>query len=289
MKKDLLDNIKYMFSEFSKGQRAIGKYIIENYDKAAFMNAATLGKETGVSESTVVRFASALGFEGYPELQFALQELVRIRLTPVQRMEVSNGRIGSGDVLENVLTSDILKIRQTLESVSRNDFDSAVEALLKAKKIYVMGIRSSASLASFLSYNLRFVFDNVTLVQSTSGSEIFERIMRVSESDVVVALSFPRYSKRIINAVEYAKSQKAYVIALTDSEHSPIANYANSKLYAKSDMASFVDSLVAPLSIINALIVAVSRKKQLELEDVFSRLEKIWDEYDVYDKDKDCK
>ncbi len=289
MKKDLLDGLKEMFPKFSKCQRALASYLIENYDKAAFMTAAKLAKATGVSESTVVRFASALGFEGYPELQAALQELIRNRLTPVQRMEVSNGRIGNGDILENVLNADILKIRQTLESVSRHDFDSAVEALLRAKKIYIIGIRSSSSLSSFISYNLGFIFDNISPVQTTSGSEIFEHILRVSEDDTVVALSFPRYSKRIIKAVEYAKSQKAHIIALTDSDRSPIAQYADSKLYAKSDMASFVDSLVAPLSIINALIVAVSRRKQIELENVFSRLEKIWDEYDVYDKDKEGK
>ncbi len=285
MKNDLLDKIKELIPEFSKGQRSIGNYLIANYDKAAFMTASRLGEVTGVSESTVVRFASALGFEGYPELQTALQELIRMKLTPLQRMEVTNDRIGNGDVLESVLNSDISKIRATLESVSRQDFDRAVDALMNARKIYIIGMRSSASLANFLAFNFRFMFENVTLVQTTSGSEVFEQLLRVSSDDAVIALSFPRYSKRIINAVEYASSQNAHVIAITDSDRSPIAPYADSKLYAKSDMASFVDSLVAPLSIIDALIVAISRRKQAELENVFLRLEHIWDEYDVYDKD----
>ena len=285
MKNDLLEKIKASMSSFSKGQRAIGNYIISSYDKAAFMTASKLGEVTGVSESTVVRFATALGYEGYPELQVALQELIRIRLTSVQRMEVTDDRIGEGDVLESVLSSDMTKIRATLDGISRHDFSVASDAIVKARRIYIIGMRSSASLASFLAFNFRFMFDNVTLVQTTSGSEIFEQLLRVSPEDVVIAISFPRYSKRIISAVEFAKMQGAHIVALTDSSFSPIASYADSALYAKSDMASFVDSLVAPLSIINALLVDISRKKKGELQSVFARLESIWDEYDVYDKD----
>ena len=286
MKNDLLDRIKAALPEFSKGQRAIGNYILTNYDKAAFLTASRLGEVTGVSESTVVRFATALGYEGYPELQIALQELIRIRLTSVQRMEVTNDRIGEGDVLESVLNSDMAKIRTTLDTISRKDFARASDAIVNAKRIYIIGMRSSASLASFIAFNFRFMFDNVTLVQTTSGSEIFEQLLRVTKDDVVIAISFPRYSKRIISAVEFAHMQGAHVVALTDSSLSPIALHADSALYAKSDMASFVDSLVAPLSIINALIVDIARKKKTELQNVFSRLETIWDEYDVYDKDK---
>ena len=286
MKNDLLDRIKASLPDFSKGQRAIGNYILTNYDKAAFLTASRLGEVTGVSESTVVRFATALGYEGYPELQVALQELIRIRLTSVQRMEVTNDRIGEGDVLESVLTSDISKIRSTLDTISREDFARASEAIVNAKRIYIIGMRSSASLASFIAFNFRFMFDNVTLVQTTSGSEIFEQLLRVTSDDVVIAISFPRYSKRIISAVEFAHMQGAHIVTLTDSALSPIASHADSALYAKSDMASFVDSLVAPLSIINALIVDIARKKQVELQNVFARLETIWDEYDVYDKDK---
>ncbi len=284
MKNDLLQKIQSAMPEFSKGQRAIAAYVTENCEKAAFLTASRLGEAVGVSESTVVRFAVSLGFEGYPEFQAALQELIRIRLTSVQRMEVSNDRLGSGDVLGNVLQSDIARIRSTLESVSRSDFSRAVEALLNARKIYIIGMRSSASLASFLAFNFRFMFEHVALVQTTSGSELFEQILRVSKEDAVIAISFPRYSKRIISAVEYAHAQGAQVIALTDSDQSPIAAAADSRLYAKSDMVSFVDSLVAPLSIIDALIVAVARKKQTELQKVFGDLETIWDEYDVYDK-----
>lgn len=286
MKNDLLDQIKSLMPKFSKGQRAISNFIINNYDKAAFMTASKLGEVTGVSESTVVRFASALGFEGYPELQNALQEMIRMRLTSIQRMEVTNDRIGEGDILENVLNSDMTKIKATLDTISRIDFDRAAESIMNAEKIYIIGMRSSASLASFLAFNFRFMFDNVCLVQTTSGSEVFEQLLRVSNRDAVIAMSFPRYSKRIINAVEFAHSQGAKVIALTDSSLSPIAAHADYGLFAKSDMASFVDSLVAPLSIINALIVAIARKKRYELEEVFNRLEQIWDEYDVYEKDK---
>lgn len=286
MKNDLLDRIKAALPEFSKGQKAIGNYILTSYDKAAFLTASRLGEVTGVSESTVVRFATALGYDGYPELQVALQELIRIRLTSAQRMEVTNDRIGEGDVLESVLNSDMAKIRSTLDTISREDFARASEAIVKAKRIYIIGMRSSASLASFIAFNFRFVFDNVTLVQTTSGSEIFEQLLRVTKDDVVIAISFPRYSKRIISAVEFAHMQGAHIVALTDSSLSPIAARADSALYAKSDMASFVDSLVAPLSIINALIVDIARKKNTELQNVFARLETIWDEYDVYDKDK---
>ena len=286
MKNDLLDRIKAALPEFSKGQKAIGNYILTNYDKAAFLTASRLGEVTGVSESTVVRFAAALGYEGYPELQVALQELIRIRLTSVQRMEVTNDRIGEGDVLESVLSSDMAKIRTTLDTISREGFARASDAIVKAKRIYIIGMRSSASLASFIAFNFRFMFDNVTLVQTTSGSEIFEQLLRVSKDDVVIAISFPRYSKRIISAVEFAHMQGAHIVALTDSSLSPIAAHADSALFAKSDMASFVDSLVAPLSIINALIVDIARKKKVELQNVFARLETIWDEYDVYDKDK---
>ena len=284
MNNDLINRIKKHAPRFSKGQRAIANFLITNYEKAAFMTASKLGEVAGVSESTVVRFAVAIGFEGYPELQAALQELIRMRLTPVQRMEVTNDRIGNGDVLESVLNSDISKIRSTLETVSHADFDSAVEALMHARKIYIIGMRSSAILASFLAFNFRFMFEHVSLVQTTSGSEVFEQLLRVSEDDAVIAISFPRYSKRIINAVEFASSQHAKIIAITGSEASPIAPYAGSRLFAKSDMASFGDSLVAPLSIVDALIVAISRRKQRELERVFTRLENIWDEYEVYDK-----
>ena len=284
MNNNILKEIETRMSSFSKGQKLIANYILEHYDKAAYMTAAKLGSLVNVSESTVVRFAIELGFDGYPEFQQALQEIVRTRLTSFQRMEVTNDRIGDGEILSKVLLADAEKIKHTLDAINREDFDSAVEKIVKAKKIYIMGVRSSASLAGFLNYNLRMIFDNVKFVETTSGSEMFEEIMGMTSEDVMIAISFPRYSKRIINAVDYAKHVGADVIAITDSNMAPIAHQANCLLIAQSDMASFVDSLVAPLSIINAIIVAISRKKKDELAIRLRRLEEIWDEYDVYDK-----
>lgn len=285
MKQDLLKEIQSRMPSMSKGQRAIGQYITHNYDKAAFMTAAKLGAYVGVSESTVVRFAIALGYEGYPELQDSLRELIRNKLTAVQRIEITNDRLGDGDVLRQVLSLDIDKIKHTMESVSKEAFDRAVDQIVGAKRVYIIGMRSSSILANLLYYYLRMIFDNVTLVQTTSGSEIFEQLLRIDKDDVVFAVSFPRYSRRIVNAVDYAHSQGAKIVALTDSALSPIAVHADSILLAQSDMASFVDSLVAPMSLINALIVAIARKKQSEIADTFARLESIWDEYEVYDKE----
>lgn len=284
MKQDLLSLMENKMSGFSKGQRHITEYIIGNYEKAAYMTAARLGALSGVSESTVVRFAIELGFDGYPEMQKALQELVRTKLTSVQRMEVTNTLIGDSDILDKVLAADTEKIRQTLEEIDRPAFYTAIDRIVEAKNIYIIGVRSSSSLAGFLNYNFRMIFDNVRFIQTTSGSEMFEQIMRIGEGDVLIAISFPRYSKRIINAVEFAQAHGADVVALTDSIQSPIAAYADQLLTACSDMASFVDSLVAPLSIINAMIVALAKKKRDELTVRLHELESIWDEYDVYDK-----
>ena len=284
MKSNLLKNIELRFSEFSKGQKNIASYLLEHYEKAAYMTAAKLGALVGVSESTVVRFAIELGFEGYPELQRALQELVRTRLTSFERIEVSDALMGDKDILGQVLLSDVEKLRKTLESVDREAFDQAIDRIISAKRIYILGVRSSASLAGFLHYQLQMVFDNLTLVQTTSGNEMLEQIMRIGEGDVMIAISFPRYSNRIIKAVDFANSKGANVIALTDSKESPIAQNASQLLTASSDMASFVDSLVAPLSIINAIIAAVARKKKEELTIRLRTLEQIWDEYDVYEK-----
>ena len=284
MQTNLLTAIENQFDGFSKGQKAIAGYILEHYEKAAYMTAAKLGALVNVSESTVVRFANELGFDGYPALQTALRELVRTNLTSFQRVEVSDSIIGDREVLDQILMSDAEKIRHTLDSIDRDAFNAAVDSIVGARRVYIIGVRSSAMLAGFLHYNLQMAFDNLTLVQTTSGNEMFEQIMRVGEGDVMIAISFPRYSKRIINAVEYARAQNADVVALTDSKASPIAAFANQLLIAQSDMASFVDSLVAPLSIINAMIVAVSRKKQNELTERLRVLEEVWDQYDVYDK-----
>ena len=271
-------------SSFSKGQKLIASYILAHYDKAAYLTASKLGSIVGVSESTVVRFAIELGYDGYPDFQDSLRKLIRNRLTSFQRIEVTNNLIGDGDVLEKVLTADMDKIRRTMEEIDRKMFAEAVDKIVGAKTIYILGVRSSSALAGFLNYNFRMIFNDVKFVQTTSRSELFEQIMSIGENDVMIAISFPRYSKSIINAVEYARSKNANVVALTDSQVSPIAAYANQLLLAHSDMASFVDSLVAPLSIINAIIVAVSRKKQDELTERLRTLEEVWDRYDVYDK-----
>ena len=284
MKRNLIAMIEEGMHTFSKGQKRIANYILEHYDKAAYMTASKLGALVGVSESTVVRFAIELGFEGYPEMQKSLQELIRMKLTSVQRVEVTNSLIGEGDVLEKILMSDAEKIRRTLEEVDREAFEAAVDKIVAADKIYIIGVRSSSSLAGFLNFNFRMIFDNVKFVQTTSGSEMFEQIMSIGPNDVLIAISFPRYSKRIVNAVEYAHNAGADVISLTDSHQSPIAGVADQLLLARSDLVSFVDSLVAPLSIINAIIVAVSRKKMDDIRIRFEKLEKIWDEYEVYDK-----
>ena len=282
MKRDILHMIEENMDGFSKGQRQIARFLLAHYDKAAYMTAAKLGSEVSVSESTVVRFVMELGYVGYPEFQKALQELIRTKLTSFQRMEVTNHLIGKGDVLEKVLMSDVDKIKRTLDGISRQAFAGAVDAIVQAKNIYIIGVRSSYTLASFLNYNLRMIFDNVRLIETTSGGELFEQILSIGDGDVMIAISFPRYSKRVINAVAYARRAGAQVVSLTDSYESPIATDVDSVLVAQSDMASFVDSLVPPMSILNALVVAVSRAREDEVSERLHKLEVMWDEYDVY-------
>ena len=285
---DLLKTIENAMPTLSKGQRAIAGYIREHFDKAAYMTAARLGQEVGISESTVVRVAHNLGYDGYPELRRVMQETVRMRLTTLQRMEITNSRMGNSHVLDAVLSSDAEKIKYTLEHIDREAFERAVTALLEARTIYIVGMRSSAALADFLSYYLGYMFQNVHLIRTTSGSEIFEQMMRMEKEDVLLAVSFPRYSTRLINAVEYARQTGARVISVTDGDHSPIAQDVYAVLTARSDMASFIDSLVAPLSIINALLAAVAQKKQAELSATLAKLESVWDTFHVYNKDSEA-
>jgi len=284
LNKDLINLISGMMAGFSKGQKMIADYIINHYDKAAFMTASKLGNTVGVSESTVVRFASEVGYEGYPQLQRALQELIRNRLTAVQRMEVTNDQIGGGDVLAKVLGSDIENIRRTLEESSSDNFNNAVDALCAARTIYILGIRSSSALSRFLYFYFNHIFDDVRIINTNSSSEMFEQILRICKEDVFIGITFPRYSQRTFNGAKFAMDNGAKVIAITDSPQSPIAEISDTVLLARSDMASFVDSLVAPLSLINALIVAVGLRKKNEISATFSRLEQIWDEYNVYEK-----
>ena len=283
MSTDILSVLQSNVSTFSKGQRLIAKYILEYYDKAAFMTANKLGKTVGVSESTVVRFAVELGYDGYPKMQKALQEMVLNRLTSVQRIEVANDRIGDQDVVSLVLQSDIDKLRQTGETVSREDFSASVNAILGAKRVFIMGVRSAAPLANFLGNYLNYMFNNVHII-TTSGTEMFEKIVGVTSSDVVIAISFPRYSSSTVKGAQYCRSTGATVIGLTDTRLSPLGQNADHVLVAKSDMVSLVDSLVAPLSVINAMIVAIASKRERELTSTFNALERIWDQYNVYEK-----
>ena len=284
---DILKTIEAAAPSLSKGQKLIASFIQKHYDKAAYMTASRLGDEVGVSESTVVRFATELGYEGYPALQHAIQETVRMRLTSLQRIEVANHRLSGTNILDAVLTSDADKIKYTLENIDRAAFDRALDALLTARAVYIIGMRSSSPLAEFLNYYLSYMLDNVRLIRTTSGSEIFEQLMRIGEGDVMLAVSFPRYSTRIVNAVEYAHQTGACIISLTDSPHSPIAQNADAVLCARSDMASFIDSLVAPLSIINALLAALAQKKQSELSATLTRLEHVWETFHVYGQSTD--
>ncbi len=284
MKQNFLQLIQEKQATFSKGQRALAAYIKEHYDRAAYMTASRLGAVVKVSESTVVRFAIALGFEGYPEMQRALQELARTNLTAAQRMGVADTLMDRKTVLDKVLLGDAEKIRRTLEGLDRAAFEAAVEKIATARHIYIIGSRSSGTLAGFLHFNFRMMFDNVSNVEVSSGNEMFEHILGIGERDVLIAISFPRYSNRTVRAVQFARNNGADVVALTDSDQSPLAPFADQLLTAQSDMASFVDSLVAPLSILNAMIAAVSMHRHDEVAARLRRLEEIWDEYDVYSK-----
>ena len=281
---DISERILKEFHSFSKGQKRIANAILNSYDKVAYMTAAKLGRTLEVSESTVVRFAGVLGYDGYSSMQKAIQELVRTKSTPNQRIEITKQRIGRRDVIENVMDSDIRKIRYSLENLDRETFNNAVSSILSAKTIYVTGARSAEPISKILHYNLSLIFDNVKFVTSNSIAEIFEQILSISEDDVLIAFSFPRYSSKMINAVKFAKSNGATVISFTDSAASPLAEHSTYLLPAQSDMASFMDSLVAPICIINAIIVEITRRREREITKRFEKLEKIWDEYEVYTK-----
>ena len=284
MKDDILTILEEKDPTFSKGQRRIASYITETYDKAAFMTASRLGGMVGVSESTVVRFAVELGYDGYPEMQKAMQEMVMNRLTSVQRIEVANDRIGNQDVLTKVLQADAEKLRQTSEMVSREDFKCAVEAILKARRIYVMGVRSAAPLANFAGYYLNYMFEDVRVLTVSGAGEMFENLVNISPEDVVIAFSFPRYSSATLKAAQYCRGVGATVIGITNSQLSPLAQNSDYTLIAKSDMVSLVDSLVAPLSVVNALLVALASAREKEVQLTLGTLEHVWEEYNIYEK-----
>lgn len=284
MASDILDRIQENGERFSKGQKRLAAYMIENFDKTAFMTAGKLGKAVGVSESTVVRFAAGLGYEGYPEMQKELQEVLRSRLTSIQRMEAVNDRLDGQEVVSMVLRADIETLRQTDAALDRESFGRAVERILTARSVYLIGVRSSAALASFLNFYLRNILDDVHLVEPTAVSEMFEQLLHIGPEDVVVGISFPRYSSRTVKTMRFCRSAGAGIIAVTDSLQAPAARQADHVLLAKSDMVSIVDSLVAPLSVINALIVAVGRAKGTDLPRIYGELERIWEEYEVYER-----
>ena len=284
MSSDILTILQSQSHTFSKGQRLIAKYITESYDKAAFMTASKLGKKVGVSESTVVRFAVELGYDGYPSMQKAIQEMVLNRLTSVQRIEVANDRLEGQDVVSTVLRSDAEKLRQTEELLDRQEFAKAVQAILDTDRVYILGVRSAAPLANFLGYYLNYMSTNIHVVTTSGEGEMFEKIVAIKPEDVGIAISFPRYSSAPVKAAQYCRANGATVIGLTDSRLSPLGQSADFVLEAKSDMVSLVDSLVAPMSIINALVVAIAARREERLSKIFTSLEKIWDEYHVYEK-----
>lgn len=283
---ELINRINERYGDMSKGQKMIAAYITDYYDKAVFLTAAKLGEAVGVSESTVVRFAMYLGYRGYPQFQQALAELVRGKLDAVQQMENIYGRISQSEILTTVLKSDAKRIQDTLETIDEHAFDTAVEAILHARHIYVIGIRSCAPMAEFLAFYLNMMFDNVRLVHTNSSSELFEQMLYIGREDVIIGISFPRYSMRVLKAMEFANNRNARVITLTDSVHSPMNLYSSCNLVAHSDMSSIVASLAAPLSVINALIMALCMKRQEKVVKNLEMVEQLWEEYQVYGSDE---
>lgn len=285
MVSNLLVRIDMNRNTFSKGQRRIANFIEEHYDEAAFMTAAKLGEIVGVSESTVVRFATEIGYDGYPYLQKAMQEMIRDKLTSIGRIEVTTGRIGDKDVLDSVLNQDIDKIKRTIEEISREDFDNAVDAIINAEHIYIFGVKSASYIASFFGYYLDLMFGNVIMLNTTSKTTNYEKLFRITDKDVMIGISFPRYSTMAVDAMNFAHERGAHVVAVTDSMVSPLVSTADSILIARSDIASIVDSLVAPLSLINALIVAMVIKRKDVVKETFAKLEQVWLEQNIYATD----
>lgn len=282
MVSNLLVRIDMARATLSKGQRRIANFIEEHYDEAAFMTASKLGDIVGVSESTVVRFATEIGYDGYPYLQKAMQEMIRDKLTSIQRIEVTTGRIGDKDVIDSVLNQDIDKIKRTIEEISREDFDRAVDAIINAEHIYIFGVKSASYIASFFGYYLDLMFGNVTMLNTTSKTTNYEKLFRITDKDVMIGISFPRYSTMAVDSMNFAKERGAHVVAVTDSMVSPLVSAADSILLARSDIASIVDSLVAPLSLINALIVAMVIKRKDDIKKTFANLEQVWSEQSIY-------
>jgi DNA-binding MurR/RpiR family transcriptional regulator len=278
---DLMRVIQSKYAKLSKGQKLIAEFILKQYDKAAFMTASKLGASVGVSESTVVRFANELGYEGYPELQKSLQDIVKVKLTTVQRLEMTNNLVNTENTLKGVLKADMENIRATLEKINEQTFEQIIDAIFKARNIYIIGLRSSNTLANFLAFYLNLFLDNVRSIHQ-GYSDIFEQMIKLNEEDLVIGIGFPRYSQKTIEALDFAKSRGAKVSVITDSLLSPLAARADYSLIAQSNMASFVDSLVAPLSVINAVIVSVGMRKKDQVGEIFNTLEEIWKKHDIF-------
>lgn len=287
MSRSVLQTIREEMDTFSKGQKRVARFILDNYDRAAFMTAARLGETASVSESTVVRFAAQLGYEGYPEMQKALQELIRGRLTSIQRIQASSDQMAGPDIVGRVMQRDMNSIHNVIERLDRDEFDRVVNKLLTARHIYILGVRSSSFLAGYLNFYLHLIFENVTLVQSSAAGEIYEQLVHIGEGDVLVSISFPRYSKMAIHAVEFAKKRGAEVVAITDSPVSPMYRMATASLLVAGDMISFVDSMAAPLSLLNALILAIGQQRREELSATLADMEQVWSKYSIFGEEND--
>ena len=281
--KYLISHIQSQYTRFSKGQKLIAQYILKNYDKVAFMTACKLGEAVGVSESTVVRFANALGYSGYPKLQDALQEVIKNKLTTVQRVDMVKEFNDDSAILKKIVKSDMDNIKDTLEEIDEKAFEEAANRILKAKRIYIVGMRSSFTIAQYLGFYLGIILDSVHVIRTDMG-DAFEQVVKINEDDVLIAISFPRYSKKSYQIVSYAKEKGAHIVSLTDSPFAPVASFTDNLLLVKSNMVSFVDSLVPALSIANALIVSVGMKEKEDIKKHFDDLEAIWEKYSVYDK-----
>ncbi len=288
MKKEdnLTSRINRHIDTMSKGQKKLAGFILANYDRAVFMTAAKMGKTVGVSESTVVRFATLLEYKGYPEFQKAMESLVQEKLNSIERIEVASGKMSRQEVLETVLKADAERIKLTLDNIDRKAFETAVDWLLDARRIYVVGVRSCTALADFLGFYLNIIFDNVKVISTNNFSEMFEQMIKINKKDCIIGISFPRYSMRTLKAMEFANDRNARVIAITDSKNSPLGLYSSCNLLARSDMASIVDSLVAPLSVINALIVSLCIKRQDEVIENLEMLEGVWNQYQTFMPDE---
>ena len=287
MTNNVLHAIRSGMDSFSKGQKRVADYILKNYDKAAFMTASRLGKVAQVSESTVVRFAAEVGYDGYPSMQKALQELIRGRLTSVQRIRASREQTRGTDVVGAVMQRDMDSIHAALEQVDRQEFQRVVDLLLKAERIYILGVRSSSFLAGYLNFYLHLIFKNVVLVQNSAAGEIYEQMVHIGPGDVLIGISFPRYSIMAVNAVNFAHDRGADVVAITDSTVSPLYAPARAALLVRSDMISFVDSMAAPLSLLNALITELGHRRKEDVDGVFDEMERIWEKHSIFGRAED--